>query len=85
MVKPLARRAPECIKLVDPDDPGLVLSDLPNSVLDTILGYAQRFKPNRMVSNYGVLPAADQVDAARSWIEDLQTLKAGGNTAAEAD
>jgi hypothetical protein len=29
--------AAECIQMVDPDDPGLVLGDLPDPVLDRIL------------------------------------------------
>ncbi len=26
--------AAQCIRMIDPEDPGLVLSDLPNSILD---------------------------------------------------
>src|SRR4051794_39408773 len=75
----------QCIEMLDPDDPGLVLSELPDSMLDRILAYARRYQPGRMVSNYENLPTADQVGAARNWIEDLQTMREGGRTAAEAD
>ncbi len=39
----------QCIQMIDPDDPGLVLSDLPNSILDRMLVYARRYQPDRMV------------------------------------
>jgi hypothetical protein len=77
--------AAQCIQMIDPEDPGLVLSDLPNPILDGMLAYAERYQPGRMVSTYGILPAADQVEAARSWIADLQTIREGGQTSAEAD
>src|SRR5208337_3060426 len=75
----------QCIHMIDPDDPGLVLSDLPNSILDRMLVYARRYQPDRMVSNYGNLPTSDQVEAAKNWIEDLQTIREGGKTTTEAD
>jgi hypothetical protein len=69
--------AAQCIHLIDPDDPGLVLSDLPNSILDRMLAYAQSYQPGRMVSTYGIPPARDQVEAVRSWIADCKpTLEA---------
>jgi hypothetical protein len=77
--------AAQCIHMIDPEDPGLVLSDLPDPILDRMLAYAQRYQPDRMVSTYGILPAADQVEAARSWIADLQTMREGGHTSADAD
>ena len=77
--------AAQCIHMIDPEDPGLVLSDLPNPILDRMLAYAQRYQPDRMVSTYAMVPAADQVEAARSWIADLQTMREGGQTSAEAD
>ena len=67
----------QCIQMIDPDDPGLVLSDLPNSILDRMLAYTRRYQPDRMKSTYGNPPATDQVEAARSWIEDLQAMQGG--------
>ena len=75
----------QCIHMIDPDDPGLVLGDLPTSILDRMLAYTQRYQPNRMVSTYGILPATDQVEAAKSWIEDIRTMREGGKTTVEAD
>jgi hypothetical protein len=77
--------AAQCIHMIDPEDPGLVLSDLPNAILDRMLAYTQRYQPDRMVSTYGILPAPDQVEAARSWIADFQTVREGVRTSAEAD
>ena len=31
----------QCLQMIDPDDPGLVLSDLPNAILDRMLVYAR--------------------------------------------
>jgi len=75
----------QCINMIDPDDPGLVLSDLPKSILDRMLEYTRRYQPGRMVSNYGILPATDQVEAAKNWIEDLDAMTEGAKTSAEAD
>jgi hypothetical protein len=38
-----------------------------------------------MLSSYGTSPALYQVEAARNWIEDLQTMRQGGKTSAEGD
>lgn len=73
------------IQMVDPDDPGSVLSDLPSTVLDRMLEYTRRYRPDRMISNYGIVPATDQVEAAKKWIEDLNTVREGGKTAGESD
>ena len=75
----------QCLQMIDPDDPGLVLSDLPNAILDRMLVYARVYQPGRMVSNYGNMPTPDQVEAARNWIEDLQIMRDGGKTAAGSD
>jgi hypothetical protein len=75
----------QCIHMIDPEDPGSVLSDLPDSILDRMLDYTRRYQPDRMISNYGTLPATDQVEAAKDWIEDLQAMRGGGKTTAEAD
>ena len=64
----------QCIQMIDPDDPGLRISDRPNSILDRMLAYSRRYQPDRMNSTYGNPPATDQVEAARNWIEDLQAM-----------
>jgi hypothetical protein len=62
----------ECLHRLDPGDPGPVLDPLPDEILDRMLDFAVRYRPDRTVTNYGLLPTPDQVDAARRWIEDRQ-------------
>jgi hypothetical protein len=45
-----------------------VLQGLPTDILVRIQGFTKEFRPHGMVTNYGVLPAEDQVEAARKWI-----------------
>jgi len=63
----------ECLHMVDPDNPGLVLSDMPDKILSRIIRFASEYENGTMVTNYGLLPAQDQVLAAKQWIEKLQT------------
>jgi hypothetical protein len=60
--------AVESLHMVDPKHPELVLDVLPQEILVYVLQYAAQYDQNVMVSNYGLLPAADQVVAAREWI-----------------
>jgi hypothetical protein len=60
----------QCLHMIDPEAPGLVLGPLPHELLARTLEFARQYRPGRMVTNYGVLPAADQVEAARRWIEE---------------
>ena len=59
----------ESFNMVDPKNPGLVLSSLPENILHRMLQFAHEYVPSRMVTTYGVLPAQDQVLAANHWIE----------------
>jgi hypothetical protein len=59
----------ECLHRLDPQHPELVLSALPSAVLERMLKYAREYQPQRMRANYGLLPAGDQIEAARCWIE----------------
>jgi hypothetical protein len=59
----------ESLHMVDPENPGLVLSCLPDNILQRTLQFAKEYLSGRMVTNYGVLPAHDQVLAAIRWIE----------------
>ncbi|MBI3409596.1 MAG: hypothetical protein HY040_14745 [Planctomycetes bacterium] len=59
----------ECLRLIDPQCPELVLGALPPEVLERMLKYVNDFRPRRMRSNYGIQPAADQIEAAKHWIE----------------
>lgn len=60
----------ECLHMVDPENPGLVLSSLSDDILYRIARFAREYSHNDMVTNYGVLPAQDQVLAAGQWIEN---------------
>jgi hypothetical protein len=59
----------QSLHMIDPQDPGPVLSHLPPEVLMKMLRYAQEYQPGRMQTNYGRPPAIDQVEAAKGWIE----------------
>jgi|GEM_PF-4607778 len=60
----------ECLHMLDPENPVPVLDALPDEILNRMLDYTRRYRPDRTVTNYGVLPTPDQVDAARRWIEE---------------
>ncbi len=57
----------DCLHMLDPDRPELVLAGLPAEVLDEIADYAKRYDPARPRSG-SLLPAKDQVRAAERWI-----------------
>ena len=54
----------EALSMVDPDNPSLVLGPLPDDVLEGTLQLAKEYLGGRMVTNYGVFPAQDQMLAA---------------------
>ena len=54
---------------VDPENPGLALGCLPEDILRRMLRFTNDFMTGPLVTNYGDLPAKDQVHAARHWIE----------------
>ena len=64
----------QCLHLIDPAEPALVLDALPEKILARMLEYAGRHRPGRMVANYGPLPTVDQVEAARRWIEEVSKI-----------
>ena len=59
----------ESLHMLDPEDPGPVLSSLPEHILRRTLDYASNYLAGAMLTNYGLLPARDQVLAAQNWIE----------------
>jgi hypothetical protein len=59
----------ESLHMVDPQNPTLVLGALPPEILERMLRYAREFQPGAMLTNYGLSPALDQVQAAKNWIE----------------
>ena len=62
--------AVESMRMIDPAKPYLVLDALPTEIHARMLGFSRQYVAGRMVTNYGDLPNADQVEAARAWIED---------------
>ena len=66
----------ESLNMLDPKKPELVLSSLPDNILLRMLRFAKEYLQGRMVTNYGVLPAQDQILAARLWIEKSLQQKA---------
>ncbi len=56
------------LQMLDPDNPDLVLSDLPEEILDEMLEYARRYDPGRPHSASLIPPSEDQVRAAERWI-----------------
>jgi hypothetical protein len=59
----------ESLRLVVPENPGLVLSGLPESILRRISQFTHDHPQRRLLTNYGVLPTQDQIQAAGDWIE----------------
>jgi len=64
----------QCLHMIDPANPELVLSTLPHEILMRMIEFARQYRPNGMVTNYGILPATDQVDAAKKWLGDNCTV-----------
>ena len=60
----------QSLRMIDVNEPGLVLDDLPSTMLGRMMDYIKKYQPGRMVSTYGVPPTAEQIDAARRWIAD---------------
>jgi hypothetical protein len=58
----------DCLQMLDPDNPDLVLSHLPEEILDEMLKYARRYDPRRPRSASLPPPAEDQVRTAERWI-----------------
>jgi hypothetical protein len=58
----------DCLQMLDPDNPDLVLSELPEEILDEMLEYARRYDPRRPSSASFIPPAEDQVRTAERWI-----------------
>ncbi len=71
----------DCLHMLDPDQPDLVLIRLPEEILEEMLDYAHRYVPSCMRSNKGLPPAVDQVKSAQRWIEKIQRQKTERNTA----
>ena len=59
----------ESLHRVDPANPSLVLGALPPDILRRMLELTRQHGGNGLATNYGRVPAPDQVMAAQKWIE----------------
>src|SRR5580698_5137800 len=60
----------DCLQIIDPQSPGLVLAGLPDEIHVKILEYAARYDPHRIDPKNRILPTTDQVDSAARWIRE---------------
>ena len=60
--------AVEVLHMLDPGAPDLVLSHLPIEIYVAIQQLSASYDPREMRTNYGVVPAEDQVAKAIEWI-----------------
>jgi hypothetical protein len=65
----------DCLQMLDPLNPDLVLSELPEEILDEMMAYAQRYDPSRPRSATFIPPAEDQVRAAERWIRAHDAMR----------
>jgi hypothetical protein len=71
--------AAQCLQMLDPAEPELVLAQLPDDILAAIEDFADGYDPKGMKTNYGVIPAQDQVIAATKWIRKKDATLARSN------
>ncbi|MGC8643253.1 MAG: hypothetical protein ACP5XB_25625 [Isosphaeraceae bacterium] len=64
----------DSLRMLDPDSPDLVLSELPEEILAEMLAYARRYDPLRARSTTCTFPAEDQVRTAERWISAHQVM-----------
>ena len=60
----------ESLHMIDPEHPELVMCDLPQGLWEQILEFADAYLTEGMETTYRILPARDQVEAAKRWIEE---------------
>ncbi|MCI0682452.1 MAG: hypothetical protein L0Y71_10125 [Gemmataceae bacterium] len=60
----------ESLHMLDPRNPGVALTNLPEPILRQVLRFAKDYRRDQMMTNYGVVPTLDQVLAAESWITE---------------
>jgi hypothetical protein len=63
----------QSLQMVDAAAPELVLGSLPPEVRHRVLEFTRKYRPGAMVSNYGSVPSAEQVAAAKGWLEKERT------------
>ncbi len=59
----------ESLRALDPKNPSVVLDALPDHIQARMLRFTRDFDPEHMLTNFGALPAPEQVLAARKWLD----------------
>jgi hypothetical protein len=67
----------ECLHGLDPDHPEIVLSPLPGEVWGPLVAFIKEYQQGPLVTTLRILPASDQVEAAKRWIESQQDRSPG--------
>ena len=62
----------DCVTMIDPESPGLVLNNVPEPILSRIIGFAEKSRSGPMLSNYGTVPTFGQFAAVRRWVEETR-------------
>lgn len=62
----------DCLHMVDPENPVVVLQNLPAEVQDEMLDYASRYDPRKSAPKERIMPTFDQVEAASKWIRQMR-------------
>jgi hypothetical protein len=63
----------QCLHMIDPVHPDRVLAALPQRLGDQFARFIDEYRPGAMKSTYGVLPATDQVEAAKRWLSQTSS------------
>jgi hypothetical protein len=61
--------AVQLVHKIEACHPERVLQGVPLEILIRIRGFVKSYRPGGMVTNFGILPAVDQVEAAGRWID----------------
>jgi hypothetical protein len=72
----------QCLEMIDPQDPSSVLDGLPRSFLERIRDHAAKYRSGPMLTNYGRIATADQVDAASRWIDEALKVEPAASSKA---
>lgn len=57
-----------CLLMLEPVDPDLVLTAIPQHLLDEFAQFVDEYRPGAMVTTYGALPTSDHVASAARWL-----------------
>jgi hypothetical protein len=58
----------QCLLLLDPVNPDLVLAAIPQCLLDKFALFVDEYRPGYMITTHGALPTREQVAAAAKWL-----------------